>query len=462
MDWSETSPGVFEKEFGGAEKVYNHISKSFKALGREQWGLYCVCTVEVGQSLAQDIEASLQTSWLALRQKFPSLSVVPDGLGKRFNVTHALTDDDWITKTFFVEHDTGPDDILASYPLRDLPSLYFFPNLSQIMVLASHWRIDGIGICMLIDCFFTLLETGVSRSLAEPCHADLNRISPSMEDALGALATHELNPELEAFARKYIEDHHRNAVHNGGLPYHGDATSPPGNPARTGVSFTPASTAALVSACKQRSISVTSAVHAALAETVFALSPDSPEQYTAVISANMRDYMAPPYNSKDHTVQTYVTGITPTVARGSPFQARAQELTTFYRNWYSENFVRVLRLIYQYHSEALFKPKPRGEIVPPPKPPSNVLLSSLGVVDKVLASQHGEGARVVKVKDFRFGVSMMTRQMLLYVWTFGGKLNFSVNYNDGYHDVQDVRKILEFVGDVLGKELEIDLVLDDQ
>ncbi|RWA05278.1 hypothetical protein EKO27_g9827 [Xylaria grammica] len=460
MDWNEKSPGVFEKEFGGVEKVYSHISKSSKALGREHWGLYCVCTVEVSQSLAQDVEAKLRASWLALRQKFPSLSVVPGGMGKRFNITDALTAEDWIAETFFVECNSDPDGILASYPLRDLPSIYFFPKLSQIMILASHWRTDGIGMCMLIDCFFTFLATGLPPLVSEPCPADLDRISPSMEDALGALAIDKLGPELRSFARKYIEDHHRNAVYNGGLPYHGDATSPPGNPARTAVSFTPSSTEALVSACKQRNISVTSAVHAALAEAVFALSPDSPEQYTAVISANMRDYLAPPYNNKDHAVQTYVTGITPSVLRGNPFQTRALELTGFYRNWYSEKFARALRLIYQYHSDALFKPKPLEGNAPPPKPPSNILLSSLGVVDKVLASRHGDGANAVAVKDFRFGVSMMTRQMLLYAWTFDGKLTFSVNYNDGYHTVRDVHGILEFIGDVLRRELQIDIVLE--
>ncbi|KAI1314102.1 hypothetical protein F5Y03DRAFT_336164 [Xylaria venustula] len=462
MDWNETSPGIFEREFGGAEKVYSHISRSFKVLGREHWGLYCVCTVEVSQSLAKDIEDTLRTSWLALRQKFPSLAVVPSNAGKRFDVTNATTSEDWIAKTFFVKHDADPDDILASYPLRDLPSIYFFPTLSQIMILSSHWRIDGIGMCMLINCFFELVATGVSATVSEPCPADLNRVSPSMEDALGALAITELGPELEAFARKYIEDHHRKAVQNGGLPYRGDATSPPGNPARTAVSFTPTSTTALVSACRRWNISVTSAVHTALAETVFALSPDSPEQYTVVLSANMRDYLMPPYNSKEHAVQTYVTGITPTVVRGGPFRTRAYELTTFYRNWYSESFVRALRLVYRYHAEAMTKPTAPQVNAAPAKPPSNVLLSSLGVVDKVLASQHGQGMRVVRVKDFRFGVSMMSRQMLLYVWTFGGRLNFSINYNDGYHSAHDVHGILRSVRNVLQRELEIELVLDDQ
>ncbi|RYP08090.1 hypothetical protein DL765_008910 [Monosporascus sp. GIB2] len=460
MDWTEESRGIFVKEFGGVEKIYRHISQAFKSTGREHWGLYCVCTLETeGSFQGRHLESALREAWKSLGHFFPGLAVIPDGISKK---KHAVADasglEAWASETFIVEKETDPDGILASYPLKDLPSMHFVPQSSQIVFLASHWRIDGIGTIMLLDRFFSFLANGSPTPTCETWTRNLDRISPSLEDAVGALDNAERDPELEAFARNYIDDHHRNAVHSGGLPYRGDETTPPGQAARTAMIINQASTTALVAACKERGISVTSAVHAALAEAVFALSHDSAERYSAVISVNMRSHLAPPYDGRDHAVQTYVMGVTPSVARSTSWQGRAQQLTAFYKEgWYSTKLVRAMRLIYQYHSDALFKAKPRADGVPPPKPPSNVLISSLGVVDKVFSREHGKGARFVRVTDFRFGVSMMTRQLLLYVWTFAGKLNLSVNYNDAYHGEQGVRKFLGFIVDVLQKELDVSL-----
>ncbi len=466
MSWTETSSGSFTKDFDGVERIYRHISQAFKPFGREHWGLYCACTFQPSQSLLdRGLETALRDSWVALRHAFPGLAVVPDGTTKKkYAVPDVSRVEKWTNETFFVEWNTDPDGILASYPLNDLPNLLFFPKSTQILFLASHWRIDGIGTCMLLDRFFSLLANQTPAPGPESWGADFDKISPSMEDAVGAPAIADSDPELETFAREYIEDHHRNAVHAGGLSFRGDATTLPGRPARTAVVLSHAGTAALVGACKARGISVTSAVYAALAETVFELSPDAPERYAAVMSVNMRGRLVLPYGGKDHAVQTYVTGITPSVAREDPFEARCRQLTAFYRGWYSERFLRAMRLTYQYHSDALFKPKQRAEGAPPPKPPSNVLLSSLGVVENFFADEYAEdtrGASIVRVKNFRFGVSMMTRQMILYVWTFDGKTNLSVNYNDAYHDGEEAILFLDFLRNVMEKELGVVLPLDE-
>ncbi|CAJ2500236.1 Uu.00g030890.m01.CDS01 [Anthostomella pinea] len=148
------------------------------------------------------------------------------------------------------------------------------------------------------------------------------------------------------------------------------------------------------------------------------------------MSVNMRSYLPPPYNGKDHAVQVYVTGVTPVVDRDSTLQQKTEQLTAYYKGWYSERFVQAMRVTTDKHFNAMFKGRREGGA--PPKPPSNVTLSSMGVVEKYLAGECGGGA--VKVTDFRFGVSMMTRQMLLHVWTFQGRLCLSVNYNEAYQE----------------------------
>jgi hypothetical protein len=83
------------------------------------------------------------------------------------------------------------------------------------------------------------------------------------------------------------------------------------------------------------------------------------------------------------------------------------------------------------------------------------LHSNLGVVDKFLGTEFGDGA--LQVSKFRFGVSMMTRQMLLYPWSFRGELNLSINYNDAFYDASSPRQVLEGIQSKLERELGIKL-----
>lgn len=456
MNWSEVSPGVFSKELDGVEKIYHHVSQIFKPIGREHWGLYCACTFELGPRFSQkDTATALRDAWKALRYDFPALAVTLDGVHARktYTVPDASSVEKWADESFVVDWTTDPDGVLASYPVRDTPSMYFFPELSQILFLCSHWRIDGLGTCLLMDRFFSLLAANTPSPSPESWANDITKISPTLEDAIKAPTLE--TPEVQELARKHIEDHHKNVVHAGGLRYLGDATTPPGSPARSTVTFNETTTASLIAACKQRSISVTSAVYAALANAVFALSPDaSLEKYAAVMSINMRTYMPAPYNGKDHAVQVYVMGRSPTVERGSSFAEMTAQFMDYNKGWYNDEFRSAYRMATRHHYETLSR-RPKGAA--PLNPPSSVTLSSLGIIEKNMPSQYGGGA--VKLTDFHFGVSMMTRQMLLYVWTFENKLSLSVNYNDAYHDVSSIKSFLEYIRQILKNEIGVSLEL---
>jgi hypothetical protein len=457
------------------EQVYRRISRAFAPLGREHWLLYCVCTLELlGQ--AQDdvlLGAALRKAWIALRREFPGLAVLPDGVtAKTYQPPTVPSLERWADETFVVAAaDLDPDDVVGACQGRDMPCLYFFPSTQQVLLLVSHWRVDGLGACMLMNRFLSLVAAGSHippLPTGDNPMSDLERISPTLEDALGSPETDD--PGIEAFARGYIAAHHRTAVHAGGLPYAGDATTSPGPTARSQITLNHASTSTLVSTCKARGITVTSAVHAALAEAVFKLSLEYPDKYAAVVSANLRPRLRPPYNNgKKHAVGVYVTGVTPAVDRAQTFGEKALALTAFYRSaaWHTPQFVQALRPIMKFHAAALF------EGPPPAKPPSAVTLSSLGVIETHLGGRYGscegeEGAGSgremagtgIRVRAFRFGVSILTRQMLLYVWTFGERLTLSVNYNKAYYSEAAVEELLGTVRHALqeglGENLEVE------
>ncbi|KAK0713562.1 hypothetical protein B0T26DRAFT_782641 [Lasiosphaeria miniovina] len=467
MNWTEASPSVFTRDLGGVEKIYRLVSQSFQATGREHWGLYCECTFELDPLQPNDATAAaLRSAWIALRHELPGLAVAPGGLDKAtYTLPTASSVDAWADATFFVNAAPTPplNAVVADYPLRDLPALHYFPSSSQLLFLASHWRVDGLGTCMVLDRLFALLATNTP----PPPSAwpnDLAKISPSIEDAVGAPPAAEAaaDPATASFAREHIAKHHRNAVHAGGLATLGTPATPPGRTACAALTLSRTSTEALAAACKARAVSVTAAAHAALAETAFRLSPaPKPERYAAVMSVNMRPRLQPAFRGAEHAVQTYVTGVTPSVGRDATFGERAAHLTAFYKEgWYSERFVRAMRLATQYHFEAMAAARGAAPQGVKPKPPSNVLLSSLGVVDKYLAPRHAGGDRAVRVTGFRFGVSMLTRQMLLYVWTFDGRLQLSVNYNEAYHGRAEAEAFLQTMKTVLETELGVGLDLD--
>ncbi|KID81116.1 hypothetical protein MGU_11498 [Metarhizium guizhouense ARSEF 977] len=465
MTWTEETTGQYSRSLGAVESVYRKISQAFSSLNREHWGLYCICALEFSSSVPNgtgydddEVSQILRQAWVNLMLEFPGLAVRPEGLTRKTYT--AISPEDWAAKTFYVEPDSKcPDDILSAYPSHDLPGLYFFPWSGEVMLLVSHWRIDGLGTCMLMDRYMALAAAQVEK---QPAHtfgttysprSGVVHISPTLEEAIGSVQIGD-DDETKNFARNYIADHHRNALHAGGLPFKGDAQTPPGASRRAEVVIGSAATSALAAACKANAFSVTSAIHAALATAIAQLSSaDVEDTYSAVVSANLRPRLAMLKGRREHAVGVYVTGLTPVVDQLQSFTSKARKLASFYKfdSWCTPQFLRALPLIMRLHTKALF------EGPSPPKPPSGVTLSSLGIIDGHLGSEYGKGKAVVKVTDFHFGVSILTRQVLLYAWTYNGRLTLSANYNGAYHDKGAALRLIHSVMSVLEKELGVSL-----
>jgi hypothetical protein len=113
--------------------------------------------------------------------------------------------------------------------------------------------------------------------------------------------------------------------------------------------------------------------------------------------------------------------------------------------------MRSLWWIYVYHLAKVSAPRVNGA---PGKPPSGVTLSSLGIIDRNLRSDYGPKLQIDK---FRFGVSMMTRQTILYAWTFKGRLSLSLNYNEAYYSDSMASEVVSRVAWHLKEGLEVDL-----
>ncbi|KAH8691968.1 hypothetical protein BGW36DRAFT_410500 [Talaromyces proteolyticus] len=465
-NWTPASDGTWRKELGGLEKVYRFQSIISRETGKEHWGLYAGCTVKFSGSVISPATA-LRDAWKTLRIQFPALGIIVDRYEAVYHAAANLGDNDWnrdnstdtlelwAQETFLIERKRTVEEIISRYPLRDLPALIWLPRSSEVVLLVSHWRSDGLGAVMLLNRLMEYLvePPDISMNRCGNPETELARISPSLEDAVGAplIPTPGIIEAANNISMKFREK----AMKSIGIAYNGDHTTAPGNPAIEAVSFTAESSRSLVQACKVRNITVSAAVHVALAETIFEMSADNVTEYATIMAVNMRPYLKAPYNSDDHACRAYVTSITPVVQKGASFEDSTLAVTELFRNWHCERNAQALREIYKGASQVLLSP-PRRPVGPAPNPPNGIMHSNLGVIDRFLAAQYGNG--LVEVSEFRFGVSMMTRQMMLYPFSFRGKLNFSINYNDAFYGTTAPRRLLDGIQSKLETELDVKLV----
>lgn len=448
---TEDNAELLSEEFSDYEKVYLKMSRAFSHLGKEHWGIHCICSIRYDGPTETNISVTLRNAWMQLAIEYPGLSMIPIGLRKQCSQLDEASILQYADDTFFVTGDLRPDDVVARAKPRDLPALYYLPISSEVVLLIQHWRTDGLGACMLLDRLFEILQAPIQASISLD-QAEHKPLSASMEAAAGAVDA--ADPEIQAYAQECVEQFHRKALNASGIPFQGSATTQPLRSTHCDMTLLADDTQSITAACKSRQFSVSAAIHTALARTVFSYLPETECEigYTTVMAVNMRHHLPSPYNSKAHACQTYVASITPTVPYRTGFVDAARTLTHEYQNWWSEKFMQSLHWIYKYNIAILSTPRPANAA--PPKPPSGVTLSSLGVIERYLRGDYGPH---LKIERFRFGVSMMTRQMMLYAWTFKGQLTLSLNYNEAYYSDATAQDVLSRLKTNLEKGLQVKL-----
>jgi hypothetical protein len=448
MVWKQLESGIWTDDLDGAEKVFYAMSKAFKPLGKEHGSVYSVCKLSAppGLTSGKISEVLLRDSWKCLRFAYPTLSVVTEGSHKIYKAASSEAVEAWAQETFHVETHLSAEQLVQNLHLRKLPCLYFLPQSSTVVFHSSHWRIDALGTCMLLDQLFENLSLGETSS--PPWHLEYENLSPSMEDAFGC--SQASTQEAEDFAQKIRQRNFESSCPSAGLPFAGDIATPPAAHRTQELTFTAEGTAHLIAACKARGISVTAAIHAACSEVIFNLSKDNGHDYSTVVSVNARDLLSLPYSTKAHACATYVTGINHRVRRADNFMARSAHLTKAYRSdWDAMKYMAALRPIYRVHGEALSAIAKAGQR----RPASNVTVSSLGLVERYLRHDHTG----FSVDSFRLGSAIMGRQPTLYVWTFRDEMCLSMDFNEAYYDLGHVSGILKKLRRCLAEELEVTL-----
>lgn len=467
MPWTTTeqSPNTLTRPLGPNEVFIKLVSDFGHPLGREHWAVNYAITIRPRGDFAADfLPALIRHSWLHLRFQHPSLAAHPDS--SNANLVYKIPDsvdtlNQWASQTFFIKSDAqSADDVIRTIAPAPDAQLYYIPKSSQILLHTAHWRTDGVGgfllLGQLVDLMSTHADTILSGNLPDPFDAftwgtETTRLSLSVEEA----GNMPLTPTYEQkdIAQEAVETfaHAQGAV---GIPYTGDATTIPTGTRAAELTFTPATTAAALSATKARGLGITAATHASVAAVNFRHAiPEHRAQgrhYTSTIRHTLRPYMPQPYSGPAGAATLFTTGWMYRVDASSTWEENARKYHAEYRRGLNEEYV----LAHREYATMLVKLL--RNLPAPDEPPSDVDISSLGVLEKYLQREYGSPESGFSILYAGLGVEMLARQGVVYVWTFRDQLTLRVVFNEAYHTEEQMEEFLRDVKADLLRELGVE------
>ncbi|KAK4863078.1 hypothetical protein LT330_010594 [Penicillium expansum] len=468
MPWTlvEQSPNIFSRPLGPNEVFIKLVSDPGHPLGREHWAINYTVTVSprgafTALSGSPDLLPTLiRYCWLHLRFQHPSLAAHPDS---NSNVVYTVPDSadaltEWASQTFTVETDAqSADEVIRTITPAADARLYYIPQSSELLLHTAHWRMDGVGglflLGQLVDLMASHADTLLSGKLPDPFNSfqwgsEIARLSPPVEEA-GNMPLNATD-EQKAVAHGAVGTF---ALAAGalGVPYTGDASSAPSGTRAAELQFSPASTSAAVSAAKARGVGITAAVHASLAATNFqhAIPEHQGRHYTSTIKQSLRPYLPEPYSTPAAAAGLFTSGWLVRVDASGSWEENARLYQAEYEKGISSEYLKAHR---EYASTLV---EVIGSLPAPAEPPSDIDISSMGIMEKYLDREYGTAERGFGITHAGVGVEIISRQGVVFVWTFRDQLTLRLVYNEAFHTPEQMTEFLQDIQADLLKELRV-------
>lgn len=493
--WRETLPGVWQRDVDEAEKFYYALAKLYEGSGRMFFAMtgHLSVSVEIHQgqtreAVEQRLETALRHGWLALRYNHPTIASRVShhpATGQVIKTYHTCLGDKerdaWLAETFvpIATGETGEEWANSDPPAPKIPTLFGLkPQAAasnavrrDLVLRSPHEIVDGIG---TLHMFNNLI-----RLVADAYEAESSYKIPSFDGS----ETKNLSPPFRVAANVPTEMTERqkqhlskqNAHKAAASQDHGDikvlavpyqqGNNAPGKHQRVALDFSERDTAALIAACRGLKATVTHAFHAAIAMAVRDVQERSskPQQvrYVNYILRNERKSCVDPYNTPKHAVAVYhsVSGRALTVDmtlpatgdavdpadRVSEFRSIIEKMRHFYEAVRDDADHYALSLpIWEAGCPEL----PKSDAlppVPPPNPKPSASISSMGNVDSIIASKHGQ---IAVDKPWVTGEEL-GNGLGLFLGTFRSKMSLSAAYNDAWHNKAEVEDFVHRCRDIV-------------
>ena len=437
--WKEKFPGHFERPLNSIELLLRDIGRKEATFNKEQWAVRACAKFRHDSSIA-NTKTALKHAWRTLRYLQPQMAASLRGNCMVYETP--LLDDlqSWMAETFLVETVLTVDELLGSPRPSSLPTLYYLPKTSTLLFCSSHWRIDAVGATSLLNLLFKFL----AEPLEIPFVDESRNLSPGRDEAatLPQTVSQEENNAATSLLMEYTTN-----LPSLGLPVQ-LVNEVFGACCRIETKLSLAITASIVATCKTKEITVTTAIHAVMLVALQEMSSctSSGERYTSWGTFNYRPYLDPDYNDPAANPVTTMQCSLPISFTTSNFYENASTLKKFYAQlqdpFNSSTMNAILAPYTEKQAAMITEPLPRG--VPQPTEP---LVVSLGILDRYLDGKGGGGE--VEITDFWLASVVMTRQPLLYVWTWRGKMSLSMCYNDRFYTEKFMKSFIEKVVRIL-------------
>lgn len=450
--WQQTAPGRFARPFDLMESFFVNLARETAPINREHWAINVTAQFRAPFSY-RDVLSRLKNAWITMRYDHPEIASRAEGDTKVYEVPSASDLDAWLQETFNVAADaTSIEDLVASIQPQPLASIYFLPRTYEILIHASHWRMDGNGAVSLLNNFFE----AVSKPRPAKFGDEGKNLSPSRDNVLSsALAGIGSGDESQIDkAATDLVSTLRDNMPSLGLPDFSPDAVPLGT-RRLEQQFDTKTTSRIISACKTLDVSVTTAVHSALllATQQFASEESSANNYASFGVFSLRSGLPSPFNdSAVHATSVYILGL-PLVISPSTFAQNLSQLRDIYKQPLAPSAKGSLApLIIPYQkglNEFMSQELDPDTVVPAATEP---ILSSLGVLDQSLDAVHGD----VEIINFTGGLEVDTRQIVFHLLTWQGKMVLGACYNEAFYEAPFVREYLSKISTILLAELRVD------
>ncbi|MCJ1387874.1 hypothetical protein MMC18_000717 [Xylographa bjoerkii] len=446
MPWKQVSAGQYERPFDATDFLMKTVCLSAAAYSREHWTVNIIARGCFGSSNTDEIIAALRRAWIQTRYNYPFIACVSEDNKHTYEVANKTSLQEWVLDSFFVEDGTF-DAFLVNVRPRTYSSIHYFPNSSELVMRSHHWQVDGVGSLNLMNRFFHFF----SADEKAPTFGDeAKNLPPGLSEAAGfpTSATQAAEDKAQEMFLGFV----------GNLPSIGLAIEAPiqglGGTRRQNQGFSSSTARLLVAACKQREVSVASAVHAAIAVAAQEMKTESPiaKNYTSVAAYNYRPYLLSPYNDANaFPMGCYMLGL-PFSHSPADFSTHAQEFQKMYHQPLKRSETPLFEAYDIYADKmAIVLSQPPPPSMPPASQPQ---LSSLGIMDGRLQATFS-GKRNVSIAHVEVVTDMMTPGILLYQWSWAGKFFLSANYNEAFCKDDYVEKYLARTQEILFQELGV-------
>ncbi|KAK4173219.1 hypothetical protein QBC36DRAFT_336253 [Triangularia setosa] len=492
--WREVGPGVWQRDADEAEVFYSSLVKQYAGSGRMHFAISGHVSLTIPVSEGQDanivasrFDSALRTAWLRLRHQLPSIGsqVHFDSREQKWKKTYTTLPDDgarnaWLGKTFhFVATgQTGLEWAISDPPAPELATLFVVSAAASsgsrarrdIILRSPHDIIDGIGTLQLLNAFVHHASQAFSQESPVPvtlCDGtETTRLSPPYRVAADVPPVPTPEQQAKQAALQEINNAPRDlAIESISIPYQQGALLP-GKHQRVAHTIPTDRASTLLAALKGVGATPTHAFHAAIAMAVRDLHTESLSvapaagtrvKYINYILRNERRTCQPPFNGPDHAAAVYhsVSGaklnvtmpaIIPTnvTDRDQQFLDILAQTRQFYHSVRDDkDHFALAPYIWSAATPSLPLPQSENDEwnVPVPLPNSkpSVSISSMGLIDKLIAS---------RVDDIEVHNPWVTGEELgtglgLFLGTFRGEMELSAAFNEAWHTVEEVSGFLD-------------------